>query len=838
MKIPVKQKIRTAALLPPEACLAKTCRGARGCDAATHLRVCALAVRALRGAFAGTLREEFLSEAAEYLAALHDIGKITPGFQQKIHAAIGETLALVPRDEHVDHAEFSGWILRQRFGEQFASLAAAHHGLDHDLGNPDRNNDFAEQCGGAEWSRLRWQIADGVLEALALDPARIPTVDPESAAAVCGAVVMADWLSSGIELAWGEDADADEVAGRVRNAGFVSPRIRKGLSFEEIFGFPPNALQTLCHHRCVPGEINVIESEMGSGKTEAALYMAYQMLESGGANGIYFALPTRLTSAKIHARLNDFLGKILEDDRREALLIHGDAWLDRELSVPPPNDFQSSRNPDAWFQSRKRALLAPFGAGTVDQALLAVLNARHYMVRSFGLSGKVVIVDECHSYDSYTGSLVKKLIRHLRALRCTVIVLSATLTDRARREFALPAPAPLPAPESPRPYPLVSRSFPDGREEQHPFQGAAPRQVALTLTPDEGEAVRTAWAKAEAGEQVLWIENTVQKAQKVFRQLSLAPNGCETGLIHSRFPGCVRSRNENHWVELLGKKGGEARGQCGRILVGTQVLEQSVDIDADFLITRIAPIDMLLQRMGRLWRHERRRPEGASRAVLLLTEPILEEPEKISSGAFLPYEDYPICRTYEVLKDRRHLELPGEIRPLLEAIYRERDETGPLAGLKAKMTAKIAELTRQARKATGHAQNPVNDDKAKTRINEQPSVQLLLLRKNNGGLPPGTALSSPFAPNPILLPPPRETAEKIAAAKAVMRLLITVPEKDAPSYDSFPLDFLAPFLYIGDDDFRPVRAAFLDDDGSLLDRSSRRLPGAYHPDLGFIADEK
>ena len=304
----------------------------------------------------------------------------------------------------------------------------------------------------------------------------------------------------------------------------------------------------------------------------------------------------------------------------------------------------------------------------------------------------------------------------------------------------------------------------------------------------------------------------------------------------------MRSANEDRWVELLGKRGGDERTKRGRILVGTQVLEQSVDIDADLLITRLAPMDMLLQRTGRLWRHGfLPRPRGAERAVMILTDPLLETPEKIEEGTFLPYEAYQICRTWEVLRGLDSIELPGQIRPLLESVYMERAEDGPLAGLKGKMMNKIAGLVRQAGMATGSLSGTVDDDRAATRINDQPSVQLLLLRKNNGGRPLGKVLFSPFAAEPIVLPQDPRGAEKIAAARALMRTFITIPEKDAPVYDDFPLDFLAPFLYIGDEENRPLRAAFLDDDGSLLDRSSRTLEAPrrfYREELGFFTEEK
>ena len=170
---------------------------------------------------------------------------------------------------------------------------------------------------------------------------------------------------------------------------------------------------------------------MGIGKTEAALYAAYQALTQGSATGIYFALPTQLTSDKIYDRMNSFLAKVLaEDCKFRSLLLHSSAWLrDTELG-------EEGMPGNGWFSSRKRGLLAPFAVGTIDQALMGVMNVKHGFVRTFGLAGKVVILDEVHSYDSYTGTIIDKLVQTLRELDCTVIILSATLTAERRVRLA------------------------------------------------------------------------------------------------------------------------------------------------------------------------------------------------------------------------------------------------------------------------------------------------------------------------------------------------------------------------------------------------------------------
>ena len=180
---------------------------------------------------------------------------------------------------------------------------------------------------------------------------------------------------------------------------------------------------------------------MGLGKTEAALWAAYRLLNTGQATGLYFALPTQATSNRIHLRMNEFIAKIT-DKTATTKLIHGNSWLMEETTIPqvrattPQNQAdQDARASRDWFASTKRALLAPFGVGTVDQCLLGVVAAKHFFVRHFALAGKVVILDEIHSYDLYTGTLIKKLIEVLENLGCTIIILSATLTAQRKAEL-------------------------------------------------------------------------------------------------------------------------------------------------------------------------------------------------------------------------------------------------------------------------------------------------------------------------------------------------------------------------------------------------------------------
>ena len=437
-----------------------------------------------------------------------------------------------------------------------------------------------------------------------------------------------------------------------------------------------------------PG-VYVIEAPMGLGKTEAALWAAYQLLLSGKANGIYFALPTQATSNRIHLRMNDFLQRIALA-AKTSRLIHANSWLMDTACVLSPtstavkgesiNDARAGRD---WFSSAKRALLAPFGVGTVDQALLGVVAAKHFFVRHFALAGKVVILDEVHSYDLYTGTLIDKLITTLEGLGCTVIVLSATLTGKRRGEIV--SLDDNDSNEATLPYPLVS-----GRKNGETFQPVAatppkPRSVTVEFT-DVNHAEQDAVSLARAGGAILWICDTVDAAQKQYsRFIKRTGNEFPVGLLHSRFPFWRREELENEWMERFGKDGTK---RCASILVSTQVVEQSVDLDADLLITELAPTDMLLQRIGRLWRHDRqKRPVEQARMCIINEWATLEEFRDMDAetivtnlgGKAYVYDPFILLRTLQLWQKTEYNEvaIPAQIRELIEATYMYRDDDPP-----------------------------------------------------------------------------------------------------------------------------------------------------------------
>src|SRR5262249_50021899 len=293
--------------------------------------------------------------------------------------------------------------------------------------------------------------------------------------------------------------------------------IGKSLSFPQLFpGLIANNLQDATMNVVNRPGVYVVEGPMGFGKTEAALAAAYQLMATGKASGIYFGLPTQITSNRIHERMQPFVDRIC-NDIEPVQLAHGASWLVDPLHMmrlraasPDTEGADHARVGRSWFASAKRSLLAPFGVGTIDQALLGIVAAKHFFVRQFGLAGKVVILDEVHTYDLYTGVLIAELVKRLRAVQCTIIILSATLTEKRRRELLGLSDA---QPVSVA-YPLVSGAVTSFIERSC----APPPSKTIQIRNISGAPpIEEAMERASRGECLLWIRNTVDEAQETYR---------------------------------------------------------------------------------------------------------------------------------------------------------------------------------------------------------------------------------------------------------------------------------------------------------------------------------
>jgi CRISPR-associated endonuclease/helicase Cas3 len=664
---------------------------------------------------------------------LHDIGKAIPTFQKQHEYSCQQLRALgLGFDFHTrlhhGHASIAilyQWLQHQQsqgagFLEHLAAFVGFHHGRLY--GKTQWQADVRNQdlLGDAGWANARFALLEAVMAAW---QCRYPFPDlppnqemlPVWLPGFAGWATLADWLGSMAECfphnavqkydepgAYMEDSFSGAEKA-LRKAGFDTTASMQALPFEDLFpqvGLPRPLQTTLASHGLPVGpSLTIVEAPTGEGKTEAAFILAARQQEQGGfGGGLYVAMPTQATSNGLFARTLDFLRHAQQPGTAANFrLVHGNADLDEgqeALWVNPQDlaemfdfDEANATGTDArihtlrWFLNTKRALLAPYGLGTVDQVFLGVLYARHFFLRLFALAGKTVIFDEVHAYDGYMNRLFERLLAWLRALDTHVILLSATLPASMRNCFIEAwGGQPVATIGSEVAYPAIWIVTPGGPCRLL-TEGLEPvwKQHALLQRHDPApEAVAASVAAAvHQGAVVGVISNTVARAQAVYQavqeKLAGALSDEDLLLFHARYRFGERHRREETARSRFGKQRPDCRAA---VLVATQVAEQSLDLDFDVLFTDLAPIDLLLQRAGRLHRHPRARPEAHTTPTCYWLCPEAGAntlPDLSDVGVRLqPYSVYePLVawKTWRVLRDRTSWSLPTDYRRLIEAVY-------------------------------------------------------------------------------------------------------------------------------------------------------------------------
>jgi CRISPR-associated endonuclease/helicase Cas3 len=512
----------------------------------------------------------------------------------------------------------------------------------------------------------------------------------------------------------------------------------------------------------------VIEDQTGSGKTEAALILAHRLLADGRADGLYVALPTMSTANAMFGRLAEAYRRLFTAEGHPSLaLAHGRADLDPRFSssisgerLPAsspanadPADEPSESHCAAWLaDDRRKALLAQVGVGTLDQALMAVLPVRHAALRLQGLARKVLVVDEVHAFDAYMRRELLTLLEFHAALGGSSVLLSATLPRRIRGDLVtafrrgLGARA---AELSCTAYPLATLAAAVGVQEAPcaPRDGLA-RRVAVTRLDDAEAALARIIEAADRGAAVAWVRNTVDDA--IAAAEALRARGIEPLLFHARFAMCDRLAIE---AEVLQRFGRDSSGTARRgVVVATQVIEQSLDLDFDLLVTDLAPVDLIIQRAGRLWRHDRKGRKGRPELLVISPEPV-EHPAadwiaRPQPGTVAVYRDAALLwRSARAIFRRGVIAAPEDMRPLIEEVF---DDTAEGA-IPPALAASAERAKGQDHAATGLARQNLlvfdqpyerasglwePDTWTPTRLDDQPQVTLKLALLRDGAVVP------------------------------------------------------------------------------------------------------
>jgi CRISPR-associated endonuclease/helicase Cas3 len=479
----------------------------------------------------------------------------------------------------------------------------------------------------------------------------------------------------------------NEADRAVREKGVIPARPSAEQGLETLFPntFPkhaPTDLQRYCAE-CPIGvgpHLYIIEDITGSGKTEAAITLAHRLMARGAGEGIFFALPTMATSNAMYERIMRTSDALFEDDSYSRVLAHSSSHLYRVMQTFLDGGAESSAEPDhpgaAWLSdNRKKALLAQVGVGTIDQALLSILPVRHQSLRLLGLARNVLVVDEVHACDSYMHELLQKLLEFHAAFGGSAILLSATMTHQQRekliRSFARGAGWSVPSLRSDA-YPLLTHLSSVGPPDEHPFTGDREKRVVVRFIASEEEAVKALIETVRTGGCACWIRNTVDDAVEAYLRLKeVLPVGT-VRLFHARFALADRLQIEVSVTETFGKDS-TPEIRAGQILVATQVVEQSLDLDFDLMVSDLAPVDRLVQRAGRVHRHARGRRREA--CLLVLSPPVTDDPDEEWYSAFFPRgaRVYPdparLWLSAMILMDAGEIVVPRDARLLVDRVF-------------------------------------------------------------------------------------------------------------------------------------------------------------------------
>ncbi len=674
--------------------------------------------------------------------ALHDVGKFSIGFQNLCPDILEELQGYkdlnIPykiRHDQTGYCFYQNYLFEQlyqdnferhiqkkislkEFFDLFAFIAFGHHGIppkneETDCVMPAVVNEFFKDL-------FNLFISDDAIEEV-ISLFQLEKIRRKEKVAalrehtwqLAGFVTLCDWIASGDDI-FGYSADRMNLDSyfsgacikadtAIDKAGVVSLPISKVQGISRLFPqyvSSPTPLQAFCDRVSVKKEpqLWILEDLTGAGKTEAALILASRLLYEGNGTGCYIALPTMATSNAMYERMTKVYSYLYEDNCRPSLVLcHGARHLSETYQKSYKENFSTitfmkesgdeDRNEGGahcsqWLaDSSKKALLADVGVGTIDQLLLAGLPVRYQSLRAFGMGQKVLIIDEVHAFDAYMLRLLESIIAAQAAFGGSVILLSATLPFSVREKLCT---AFLEGIKIDTPILLQEKGFPlvTAVTASNVLEQPVNARFCLNRTVEISfcEAVEDIYLLIEEyqnkGQCVCWIRNTVSDILTAYNELQ--KRGIDRiGVFHSRFALHDRLTIENRICKQFGKKSTPEYRE-GQILLATQVVEQSLDLDFDIMISDLAPVDLLIQRAGRLHRHERGQRE--SPVFYIHIPPDTDYPTADWYAESFPharwvYRDTAILwRTKEILKQHRRFNMPEDTRYLIESVYGEDSE--------------------------------------------------------------------------------------------------------------------------------------------------------------------
>ena len=673
--------------------------------------------------------DEFLAKnLVMFLGASHDLGKATPAFQIKKGFANSNDLDKILKEKleqagffeisninlpsmNKSHHSIASEYILYRYGvkEDIGSIVGAHHGKPVDDFTTIKNqiayesNYYQEEKSTnpiyQKWEQIQKYFFSWALNSSGFENIDdLPEINQVGQVILTGLLIMADWIASNTKyfplfsiydsIDFNLEKRAEEGFAKWFKTELWQADYNFDYkeSFNKRFGFYPNKHQERFIETILdtndPG-IFIFEAPMGMGKTEAALYGVELLAQKKGASGLFFALPTQATTNGIFPRVEKWLTDIVDDfDENLSLrLVHGKAYLNEDFQKLAKNintDANYEDHPSVivneWFSGKKSAILDDFVVGTIDQFLLLSLKQKHLFLRHLGFSKKVIIIDEVHAYDAYMNQYLYQALRWMGAYNVPVIILSATLPAEKReeliKEYLIGKGIKTRKQKHDRQiaaftYPLITYNDGSVIKYEDKFEKTSKKKIEV-IRKEEDNLIKLISSLYKQGGNIGIIVNTVKKAQDLAKVVEENFGNDSFELIHSRFIDTHRIKKEEELLKQIGKN---ASRPDKKIYIGTQVIEQSLDIDFDVMITELAPIDLVLQRSGRLQRHNIKRSEYYKNPTLYITG--TSEKLEFDEGSSFVYSSYLLARSQYFLPDE--IIIPDDLSKLVQKVYSDED---------------------------------------------------------------------------------------------------------------------------------------------------------------------
>ncbi len=766
--------------------------------------------------------EEVLVQWLLVLLALHDLGKFLDAFQQ-LRPDILQRLQNREKisNSGVRHDTLGYFFWREEILPYFRELgilakkqtrtatpdvaaldawmcaATGHHGVPHEEQNI-RIQDFMHKECDVDAAK---EFVREIFSLFGVEDQAFPEVDVDKAKIsswwIAGFIVLCDWLGSSrkaeefcgqvMPLAKYWDDAVAWADGVVSASGIVPAEVNTHFTIMDLFAgknlqvSDVTPLQRVSTEQQIGSgpQLFILEDVTGSGKTEAAVVLVSLLMSRGLADGVYFGLPTMATSNGMYRRMSKVYRRLFSPKSNPScVLAHSARELSEEfrksMQVREGADSQDYKDGSvpagaycsAWLaDSRKKALLADIGVGTVDQAVLGVLPSRHQSLRLLGLLGKVLVIDEVHSADSYQNALICDLLKAQAYTGGSAILLSATLAKTQRQGFVnafakgLGRVAPELVRTGNRDYPLLTRlDLQELHEQVVETRKSVARSVTVEFLHSEQEVLRLLKETVDLGRCACWIRNTVKDTRNAYNALITNIPADKLGLFHARYALQDRLDIENAVLDRFGPDS-NVDTRRGQVLVSSQVTEQSLDLCFDVMVSDLAPIDLLIQRAGRLQRHVRdangNRIKGEDQrggAILYVYAPQWSDKPSADwlkssiPGTAAIYQAHRLWLTQRRMRATGQFRMPEDARSLVEAVYadqvtnelpdglllsaqREAGDHSAIASHAKSNALKLAEGYQRAG-------NWWEADSTPTRYVEKESVTVYLARWQEGRLQP------------------------------------------------------------------------------------------------------